>query len=151
MAVYIAAVFALIGADQVVKILVQRSSIDIPLIGDFLAFRYCENTGAAFGSFQGHREVLICVTGVLVVGCIFFLFSKKQRSPLVKFALSLIIAGGMSNLYDRIFRGSVVDFIAVKYFATFNIADSCVVIGAALLLLHVLLDESRRKKKENGA
>ncbi|MDR3552232.1 MAG: signal peptidase II [Clostridia bacterium] len=146
MALYVALIFVLVAADQVTKFVVSlNGGVDMPLLGRYVAFQYCQNTGAAFSSLEGKRILLIIVTAVLVAVCIYFLFSKTVASPLGKIGLAMIVAGGASNLYDRIFKGYVVDFIYVRHFAIFNVADSCVSIGAALMCIYIILHEKRQK------
>ena len=78
-------------------------------------------------------------------------FSGKVKLPLEKACISLIIAGGAGNLYDRLTRGFVVDFIdinALFSYPMFNLADCFVVVGACLLMLGVFLEESGQKGKQ---
>lgn len=67
--------------------------------------------------------------------------------------MSLIVAGGLGNLIDRLLRGEVVDFIDVRIinFAVFNVADICAVLGAIGLLLFVVIDEIKEQKKKRSA
>lgn len=121
----------------------------IPVAG-FLKFTYVENRGAAFGIFQGQTALLASVTMAILCGAVWLLFSGKVRLPLEKACISLIVAGGAGNLYDRLTRGFVVDFIdinALFSYPMFNLADCFVVVGACLLMLGVFLEESRRKGK----
>lgn len=87
----------------------------------------------------------------ILCGAVWLLFSGKVRLPLEKACISLIVAGGAGNLYDRLTRGFVVDFIdinALFSYPMFNLADCFVVVGACLLMLGVFLEESRRKGKQ---
>lgn len=144
-----ALILVLVAADQYVKVLVSRDGgIHTTVIPNFLTFDYCENTGAAFSLFENTRFVLIGVTALLIFACAFVLFSRRVPSPFADIGLSLVIAGGASNLYDRIFKGYVVDFIATHFgffdFAVFNVADSCVCVGAVLLCVWAILRERRK-------
>lgn len=152
---YLIAIAALIAVDQGVKIWVLNALQPIgsmPVLGNILEFSYVENRGAAFGILQNARWFFITVTILLVIVCIFFLFFRKMKSRLANAALILIIAGGIGNLIDRIFRGFVVDFIYFKAinFAVFNIADSCVVIGAVLLCIYVMLPDLKKLGRRNA-
>ena len=107
----------------------------------FLAY----NSGAAFsflsdaGGWQ--RWLLTAFSTAISVLLIFWIIRLPKKEILAGFALCLILGGAWGNLYDRIFDGYVVDFISVYYdnyrFATFNIADSSVFIGACLMLLDI--------------
>ena len=136
-----------VAADQAVKVLVLRTMKyqDIPVLGNILHFTYAENTGAAFSLLQGKIWLLSAATAVMVSVCLFLLLIRRFDSKLCNTALVLIVSGGIGNLIDRVFRHYVVDFIYFKFinFADFNIADSYVVIGGALLCLYLILSEAK--------
>ena len=103
------------------------------------------NSGAAFsflsdaGGWQ--RWLLTVFSSAISLLLIFWIFRLPKTEKLAALALCLILGGAWGNLYDRIFDGYVVDFISVYYqnyrFATFNIADSSVFIGACLMMLDI--------------
>jgi signal peptidase II len=108
----------------------------VPIIDGFLRFVMAVNNGAAFGLFAGHSYWLIIVSGVaLIVIFAVFLFSGTKQK-LVHVALGLFAAGVSGNLYDRIYLGSVRDFIDVYYrqyhWPAFNVADSLLCIAVFL-------------------
>jgi signal peptidase II len=112
------------------------------------------NTGAAFSMLAGasgwQRWFFTVLALGVGVGIIWWLGKLKARSQgLLACSLSLILAGALGNLIDRVRLGHVIDFIHAHwgdaYFAAFNVADSAITVGAALLLLDALL-ESRRAK-----
>lgn len=86
------------------------------------------NTGAAFSLFQGQRYVLIAVSILVIIFILKYYGEKKYQFP-----LTLILSGTIGNLIDRVFLGHVRDFIDLKFWPVFNIADTCIVIGALLL------------------
>ncbi len=141
----------LLICDQLAKLWALRFLApvgSIPVAG-FLKFTYVENRGAAFGIFQGQTSLLAAVTVAILGGAVWLLFSGRVRLPLEKLCIALIIAGGAGNLYDRMIRGFVVDFIDINAlfpYPMFNLADCFVVAGACLLILGVFLEESRQKK-----
>ncbi len=111
----------------------------IVLIPGFLDFTYAENTGAAFSLFQEHPEVLTAVS-LVIAGMIFWWYWTTPRAHRgTRIALALVLGGAVGNLIDRVVRGSVVDFIHAFYgryhWPTFNVADSAICIGIALLIL----------------
>lgn len=113
------------------------------LIGDTVKFELARNSGAAFSGFQGYTPVL----AVLAAG-IAFLIARAIRDASDRWmliGLTLVLGGAIGNLSDRFFRapgflrGHVVDFVAVGWWPVFNIADSCVTIGAVILVTRTLL------------
>lgn len=119
-----------------------------PLIEGILNLTYIHNTGAAFGIFRNQRWIFMSITTIIIVICIGMLIKKTFRSPLMHWAILLVLSGGIGNMIDRIFRGYVVDFFDVQFidFAIFNVADCCVVAGAALILLYFIIDTIRDYK-----
>jgi signal peptidase II len=103
------------------------------------------NTGAAFGMFQGGATFFL-ILGFIVTGLIIYYFPQVPRTDkLFRFALSFQLAGAVGNLIDRVRLGHVTDFISVGNFAVFNVADSAISVGTALLLLGVYLAERKEK------
>ena len=136
---------ALIAADQIIKLVVLEHLApveSITLIDRFLSLTYVENTGAAFGSFSSHTEVLSIFTALVLAVGLFYLLKGKVRSKLAYACLTVIIAGGISNLLDRVFRGFVVDYIEPLFvnFAVFNFADILVTCGAFVLIFYLIYD-----------
>jgi signal peptidase II len=144
-------------ADRLSKIFIQRSMTlldSVSLIPGWLRIVHTENPGAAFGVLaEGNpllrSAVLIGVSAAVLVFVAFALWSPGSSfsSPLTRFGLSLILGGAIGNLYDRILHGAVTDFIEVYHrawsFPAFNVADSAITVGAAFLLLDLLLSRGR--------
>jgi signal peptidase II len=115
----------------------------IELIDGFLQLDLTYNTGAAFSFFAQSGPFL----GIVVIGVILLiLFALKDASHITEaIALGLVLGGALGNLTDRLFRGegfvdgAVVDFVDFSFFATFNLADSAVTIGVALLLISTVI------------
>lgn len=151
---------ALIGVDRLTKWIVASnmeldSAINVIKFGDteFLNIYYCLNNGAAFSKFKGQTVLLIVVTSLIILVLLFLMITKKVKRPIHMAAVSLIIAGGIGNLIDRIFNdGLVVDFIDFKIinFPVFNVADICAVVGAGMLMVVVIVDEAREKKRKKA-
>lgn len=101
------------------------------------------NEGAAFGLFSGSTWMLVVLTAIVLVAMIYVLYVRKLNSRVLHAALTLIVAGGIGNLYDRIAYGSVTDFIEFLFvrFPTFNIADCCITAGAALAIVYMLFSK----------
>ena len=148
----------LVAADQGLKFLAIKYLQPIgsfPVLDGVLQLSYVENTGAAFGIFRDHTTLLTVFTAVVVAGGFVLLVSGRLKDRLALAAATLILAGGVGNLIDRAARGFVVDYIEPLFveFAVFNFADMLVCVGAGLLVLYLLLDlvrERRRAKKETA-
>ena len=96
------------------------------------------NSGASFGLARGWAPVIGAVAVAVVV--VLLASVRHVRSDALTVALGLVIGGALGNLADRVFRGhhgAVVDFIALHFWPTFNVADSCVVVGAIVAALIV--------------
>ncbi len=140
-------------ADRWSKIAIARhlTSFDsISLIPGWLRIIHTENPGAAFGLFADgsawlRGTILIGVSALVLLFVISALWSNRQTSftsLLSRLALALILGGAVGNLYDRILRGAVTDFIEVYHgawsFPAFNVADSAITVGAVFVILEFL-------------
>lgn len=147
----------LVVCDQLLKIwAVDNLRGQLPL--EFIKFgdkpvinlNYLENRGAAFGSFSGNVIILVVLTAVMILLAVAYLIFNKKKRVFLSVSLTLIIAGGIGNLIDRIAKGYVVDYIEVKLFkfAVFNFADMCIVIGAVLMMIYfIFMDREASKTK----
>ncbi|MBM31276.1 MAG: signal peptidase II [Chloroflexi bacterium] len=127
--------------DQITKILI-RFQLDIyqsiPEQG-FFRLTHIRNTGSAFSLVKDQNMLLTIIGIIVLMVLIYFLREFDTDQPLVITAISLQIGGALGNLSDRIFLGSVIDFIdigvsGVYRWPTFNIADSSIVVGITLLI-----------------
>jgi signal peptidase II len=131
--------------DQLTKRLAEdrlRGQRSVPLIDDILRLTYVENRGAAFGLLQDQTAFFVFV-GIVVIGVIAASYRYLPRSGfLLHLALGLQLGGAIGNLLDRVRQGYVVDFVDFGYrsnwWPVFNVADSAIVIGVALLALNAL-------------
>ena len=132
--------------DLVTKIVMVSWLADgdrVPLIGDLVSFTLIRNPGAAFSFATGMTWVLTLVAVAVVIGIV--RFARRLRSRGWALALGLVLGGALGNLIDRFFRGPgplrghVVDYVSVGWFPVFNVADSAITVGGALLVLLALL------------
>ncbi|MET7975900.1 signal peptidase II [Streptomyces mirabilis] len=111
----------------------------IQIIGDWLRFEAIRNAGAAFGVGEAFTIIFTVIAAAVIV--VIARLARKLYSLPWAIALGLLLGGALGNLTDRIFRspgifeGAVVDFIAPKHFAVFNLADSAIVCGGILIVL----------------
>jgi len=104
-----------------------------PILGNWMRVSVARNPGGAFGLFPGHRGLLITVSGIVVVALLVFLATVKRLSAPYRYGIPLLLAGAAGNLIDRVFLGYVVDYVEVRGFSVFNLADACVVVGVFLV------------------
>lgn len=147
------------AADFISKRLVVRYLMpvrSVTVIPGLFDFTYLENRGAAFGMLSDHPWVHTVISLAAVIGISIYLAvtTKTPRSQWLNAAAGMMIGGGIGNLIDRLSQGYVVDFIETKFmhFAIFNVADSFVTVGAAILLVYVIASEIRtaRAQKKDG-
>ncbi|MEU6994796.1 signal peptidase II [Streptomyces sp. NPDC046465] len=111
----------------------------IELVGDWLRLSAIRNAGAAFGFGEAFTIIFTCIAAAVIV--VIARLARKLYSLPWAIALGLLLGGALGNLTDRLFRapgvfeGAVVDFIAPKGFAVFNLADSAIVCGGILIVL----------------
>jgi signal peptidase II len=123
-------------ADQVTKSIAEADlHRPVHLFGPFgLNLGY--NSGSAFSLFAGRAALVGPVAGVIVVAILWATW--RARTTAISVALGLVLGGALGNLGDRAFRGhdgSVVDFITLTHWPTFNVADSCITVGTVLLVV----------------
>lgn len=132
-------------ADRLLKILVFSNlniGDSIPLIPGVVHITPVENTGVAFGLLENlDPSVFIFITFVSIFLVIIYFFVKKPNSFLAISALSIICGGALGNLFDRFFYGHVLDFIDLRIWPVFNIADAAISIGAVLLFVYLFKRE----------
>ena len=152
MIVYFIIAAILIGLDQYTKWL---TVVNIPykgqgpvIIDKVLSLTYHQNTGAGWSMLEDYPILLIILTIAILIVLTVYVIKNKPQSKLFRWSVSLIYAGAISNLADRIFRGFVVDMIQTDFieFPIFNVADCCVVIGSALLCLYIFTVPDEKNK-----
>lgn len=136
-------VLGLVGCDHATKWLAVselRGQPPRPLVSGVLDLRYTENRDVGFSLLravpEGVRKPMIFTgvgIGLLVLGALWW---QRRAAPFPEHvAYSLLLAGGLGNLSDRLLRGYVVDFVYLHYWPVFNMADVFLVAGAALVIL----------------
>ena len=115
-----------------------------PIIEGFFYFTYVTNDGMAFGlSFPGGKTILLIVTLILTGVIMWMLWKEKNSHNLIRYGLTLILAGAICNMIDRILYGKVVDFLDIMIgsfnWYIFNVADSAVTSGMILFILHTII------------
>ena len=141
----------LIALDQISKLLVLNMLVDgtvVDIIPGFFRLLYVENRGAAFGILQEGRPLFIVITLAVIAFLLYGIYFKRDDvKGMLRVALVLILAGAVGNFIDRLRLHFVVDFLSFRFFghdfAVFNLADSMIVVGTILLMLHVFLGDEK--------
>jgi len=148
---------ALIILDQITKGIVQAKFVlgeSVTVINGFFNFTYVRNPGAAFGlgaqSEDYVRMILFKIVPIIACfGLIYWIWKTRNENKILNVAYSLIFAGAVGNLIDRIILGYVVDFLDFYYkqhhFPVFNVADSCITIAAGLIIYDYFLEYKKNK------
>jgi|TARA_B110000116_G_scaffold195373_1_gene170157 signal peptidase II len=125
--------------DQITKVYISSYELHKTIYEfSFFKIKYVLNTGVAFSIVEGINDLLKFVIPFAVL-ILFVLLINYQKNILLKYAFSLQIAGAIGNFIDRLHKPGVIDFIGVGWWPLFNIADSSIVIGLALLILDSLI------------
>ena len=142
---YIILFILTLALDQISKIICDSLKTDITVIEGIFSIEIAYNKGASF-SFLANKEwaqtFFIILTIVVLTAGIIFVLWKKPKGKWLNTSIALMFSGTIGNFIDRLAFGYVRDFINVHFFANFNIADSCLCVGAFMLIFYVLfLDE----------
>jgi signal peptidase II len=137
---YSAAAFAYV-IDRITKVLAEarlRGRPPIEIIPGVFELRFTTNPGGAFGLFGGAAWLFVLASVVVIAAVVASSWNLPSR--LAAISLGLVLGGALGNLTDRVLRGpgfsgEVVDFLDFQVWPVFNLADSAIVVGAALLLL----------------
>ena len=156
----------LLGIDILTKQIIMNSGVTPPgTIADwgFVRISYVLNPNAAFGLGADNpvvsRVVYLIVASLISIGLVFYLIYKRKTTKLyIRACLIMVLAGAIGNMIDRIFYAStdycVVDWIDFYWFwgYNFNIADSCIVVAAFMLVIYIIVievkDYNKRRKQE---
>ena len=157
---YLLTIALAVAADQLTKWAIVAA---YPTPGDgtallpgILHFTHVDNTGAAFGMLKDSRWVFLVVSTVAIAAMLVYLIKWPPKHLLTGISFALVIGGGIGNMIDRVARGYVIDFIDFCAFPKiwkyiFNVADVCVCVGCAGLVICLLFLEAKKDKPQEGA
>ena len=148
---------AALGADQLTKQIVAK---ELPL-GDAvhvfgpLSIHHVQNSGIAFGLFPAWASAVTVLTAFAVAWMLGYFAKAGARHPILPVALGLVIGGSSANLIDRLRLGHVTDFLDLRFWPAFNLADTFIVVGVGILLAALISAEreprvGRRAPKASG-
>ena len=149
-------IIILVIIDQLIKLIVfntiGKTGESITVLPNILQLTYVENIGAAFGVLMT-RIFLIGLNLLIIFVVIKLMVSKKYDfDDKAKLGLSLIVAGGIGNVIDRIFRGYVIDYIDISQlfnYPVFNFADICIVVGVILIMVIIIINTIKSQESIN--
>lgn len=137
-------ILLLVAIDQIIKVFMIN--INIPLIPNLVNLKYAENVGVAFGTRYKFSLIIVSISILLVlIGVLMYIYRKI---PKLFYTLTVIFAGGLGNLLDRCVRGYVIDYINVKHFPVFNIADIYVTIGVVIFFINYIIIFAKKQKNQ---
>lgn len=129
------------AADQVTKRVVTSEmelGREIDIAGPF-ALHHVRNSGIAFGLFSDAMPVVILLTAAAVAWMLWYFWRSGSRHPILPVSLGFVLGGSLANLLDRVRLGYVTDFLDLAYWPAFNLADTFIVVGVAILFIALLL------------
>ncbi len=145
-AFFVAVVFAL---DQASKAYVRSTLAlgeSVPREGVF-RFTHTFNTGSAFGLFSNQTNALIVASVLGIIVLIVLYRQQAKPSMFLRLSLGLQLGGAIGNLTDRVLRGHVTDFIDVGWWPVFNLADSAIVIGIAIVAWYLMFPKEEPRPR----
>ncbi|MEJ5361302.1 MAG: signal peptidase II [Spirochaetota bacterium] len=144
----------ILASDIITKSLVEKYiSIyeRVNVLGSFVQLTLIYNQGGIFGILQGYQKFFLIVSIIVFFLLVAYFILEKNKTLIFTSSMGLICAGAIGNILDRITgKPGVVDFIyigsdEVFRWPAFNVADSSIVVGATLLVIHQLMEEKKRK------
>ncbi|MEE8360467.1 MAG: signal peptidase II [Candidatus Omnitrophota bacterium] len=140
LSVILAVSFFLVFCDQLTKFIVQsRLSLgsSIPVLKDIFHITLVYNKGAAFGIFKEQPLLFVSIGSAAAFFMLIFIPRILEKGLLTRLSFALVLGGVLGNLIDRIIFGHVVDFIDLRVWPVFNIADSAITCGIALIIFKI--------------
>lgn len=151
--IYVLFIVLLLCVDRLTKTwaivkLAPLSGSALPVLDGILRLRFVLNSGAAFSILRS-KPILVTILSIIVLLplCAMLLYSRASRASTL-YCVSLVLAGGLGNLWDRLRWGAVVDFIELTFiaFPVFNFADMCVTAGAIGFACALFLSGGRKRE-----
>jgi signal peptidase II len=149
----LAVAVAALAADQLTKQIVATQlelGESVHVVGP-LYIRHVDNPGIAFGLFSSWASAVTFLTAAAVVWMLFYFAKSGARHPILPVALGLLIGGSLGNLVDRLRIGHVTDFLDLRFWPAFNLADTFIVVGVAALLLALISAERQPRIRRTAS
>jgi len=136
----------IVALDQASKLWIMMNFVEgesVQLL-PYIYFTYVQNRGAAFGLLTNHQWLFVIIGLIAIFLAWYYRKLIRQQNWLVRWGITLAIAGAVGNLIDRIRLGAVIDFIDLTFFPVFNVADMAIVLGVAFLFVEVLINDRQK-------
>ncbi len=146
----VAVALSALVADQLTKqIVVSQFALgeSVDVLGP-LTLHHVRNTGIAFGLFSTWATAITILTAIAVAWMLGYFARAGARHPVLPVALGLLIGGSAGNLTDRVRLGHVTDFLDLRYWPAFNLADTFIVVGVAALLLALIVSDRKATRPQ---
>jgi len=143
---------AAVAADQLTKAIVSGAlslGESVHVAGP-LSLHHVQNSGIAFGLFARSTTWVIFLTAVAVAWMLLFFARSGQRHPVLPIALGFVLGGSVANLLDRVRLGHVTDFLDLRWWPAFNLADSFIVVGVGILFVALAIADRPRPRPRLG-
>ena len=134
--------------DQISKFLIVKNMNlydTIPVVQNIFHITYIHNTGIVFGMLTGHNFYILIGTVIFVLIFLFSLrkdfaklYSENKHSLIFRITVSMFVGGALGNIVDRFFRGFVVDFLDLRVWPIFNLADSFICVSFVLFVIYFM-------------
>ena len=152
-----------IGIDQATKVIAKdqlESVAPISYLGDVFRFQYAQNKGAFMSWGSNFSDTIRTVTlkvfpVIMLIGLLFYTLFSKSLNFVQVLSFSFILGGGISNIYDRLIYGSVIDFmnmgIGSLRTGIFNVADMAIMLGLFMMIPYLFKKEEKEEIQQNAA
>lgn len=137
---------AVVIIDRLAKYLVLDNMVEgqsVQVLPGVFYITLVQNTGAAFGLFSGKNQFFISASLAVIIIISAYAVLSRFKSAYTIVALGLILGGAAGNLIDRLLFGYIIDFLDLRVWPVFNIADSCITAGSCLVVLEILFNKKR--------
>jgi signal peptidase II len=148
---------AIVLLDQITKSLV-RANLEIGemwspwvWLEPYARIVHWKNTGAAFGILQNFGDVFTVLAFVVIGGILYYFPQVPREDRILRIAMVLQFSGAFGNLIDRLTIGWVTDFVSIGRFPVFNVADACISIGTAILVVGIWMKDRRERASLEAA
>ncbi|MFA5146081.1 MAG: signal peptidase II [Candidatus Omnitrophota bacterium] len=128
-------------ADRITKIVIYNTlsgSGPVAVIPGIFHLTLVLNKGVAFGLFRDQQAFFIVFSVIAALSLTAYALIRRAGDPLFALSLGLVLGGALGNLADRLRFGCVIDFLDFRIWPVFNVADSCITVGAVILALRLL-------------